>query len=176
MKHILLLIAILTLVSCNDDSPTDKSDDQIQTEYTLEELESDPDWVEITDIDTTKKIKCIWREVKEFGRVIKDKNELKSLYNESYKKYGEYPNPCYDADSLEIDFDNRTLLLFWEGIHPDNVSRNIFKNEKSKIVVYLTSYSFIETNLVNVTFGEEIAIPKVSKEFRIVFARDIVEE
>ena len=176
MKHILILITLVVFLSCQEETPTDNSDDQIQTEYTLEELESDPDWVEVTDIDTTKKIKCIWREVTEFGRAIRDLNELKSLYNESYEKYGDYPNPCYDADSLEIDFNKRTLFLYWESTHPIAISRKIFKNEKSKMVVYLICDNLLVGDLVNVTYGESVTIPKVSKDFRIVFARDIVEE
>ena len=51
MKKIILLIAIMAFVGCKEETPTETKI-TIKKEYTLEELENDTNWVEVTDIDT----------------------------------------------------------------------------------------------------------------------------
>lgn len=72
MKNIILIIALIAFVGCKEETPTEQKVN-LDKKYTLEELENDPDWVEITDIDTLK-LPCIWYDLFERGKLIKQES------------------------------------------------------------------------------------------------------
>ena len=168
MKNIILLLALIAFVGCKEETPTEQKVN-LDKKYTLEELENDPDWVEVTDIDTLDKTPCIWREVIEFGELVENLDELKVLYKESDEFDREYSSYCFKADSMNIDFSNRTLILYWIDRHPAEIERKIFRNDNLKQYIYAAGFTGLQGDLVNISFGEVITIPKLNEDYDFKF-------
>lgn len=168
MKSILLLIAIFTLISCKDDSPTDKSDDQIQTEYTLEELENDSDWVEVTDIDTLE-VPCLYHKIMNNGRVCKTQNEFESIFEENGEVDSIRKTYCNDATNFDIDFNKNTVILFSNSYLDIHCTRKIFKNQKLKQIVYFVKMLDNQRDLTAPLFKDHIVIPKIENDYTLYF-------
>jgi hypothetical protein len=168
MKHILILITLVVFLSCQEETPTDNSDDQIQTEYKLEELESDPDWVEVTDIDTTNRA-CINYEYYKSGVLCRDSNELKNLFSKTGEVDSISRLYCSNLNELEIDFNTDSFIMYGINYHNDKMKRKLFKNDKLKKYIYLAVITRNEGNLDLNYFRDYIKIPKVKSSYEFVF-------
>ncbi|MEZ4723611.1 MAG: hypothetical protein R2863_03040 [Candidatus Kapaibacterium sp.] len=167
MKKIILLIAIMAFVGCKEETPTETKI-TIKKEYTLEELENDTNWVEVTDIDTIKQ-PCIWGKAIEHGKLIKNMNELRSVYKKSDSISTNYSEFCFDADSLGINFNNRSLILYWIDRHPAEIERKIFRNDKLKQYIYVAGFTGLFDGFDNSTFGDKITVSKVEENYSFRF-------
>lgn len=169
MKNIILIIALIAFIGCDEEAPTEQKVN-LDKKYTIEELESDPDWVEITDIDTLE-IPCIWFDLYERGKLIKQENEYKQLYDESKVLIENSGLPCNnDTDSIDVDFSNRDLILFEVTTGGDPLfKRKIFKNSISNQYRYLLEITFRSVSKVGFSFTEAISIPKISNDMEMIF-------
>lgn len=167
MKTLLIIFAILAFAGCGDEAPTETKID-LDKEYTLEELENDPDWVEVTDIDTIKQ-PCVWNYVMEYGKLIENIGELRTIYKKSDSISTNYSEFCFDADSLGIDFDDKSLILYWIDKHPDEIERKIFINDKLKQYIYVAGFTGLFDGFDNSTFRDNILISRVPDDYSFRF-------
>ena len=169
MKNIILLIAIIAFVGCDEETPTEQKVN-LDKKYTIEELESDPDWVEVTDIDTLE-IPCIWYDLYERGKLIKLESEYKDLYEESKILIENSGLPCNNnTDIIDVDFSNRDLILFEVTTGGDPLfKRKIFKNSISNQYRYLLEITFRSVSKVGFSFAEAISIPNISIDTEMIF-------
>ena len=171
MKKIILIIALITFIGCYEEAPTEPKID-LKKEYTLEELENDPDWVEITDIDTLE-LPCIWLDLFELGKIYKSEAEYELLYNES-KDLMDHSEMHYckdDTNYIDVDFESRSLILFEVRSNGGGpfFKRKIFKNSKFKQYRYLIDITITDVTKENSGFTEAISIPNVSTDMEIIF-------
>lgn len=170
MKNIILIIAIMAFVGCKEETPTEQKVNP-DKKYTLEELENDPDWVEITDIDTLE-LPCIWYDLFERGKLIKLESEYKDMYNESkdYKDHSELYYCKDDTNYINVDFSNRDLILFevTTGGSP-LFKRKIFKNSRLNQYRYLLEITIRSVSKVGLSFTEVITIPNISNNTDMIF-------
>lgn len=172
MKNLLLIItAALLFFACKDDNPTDKSDEDISTEYTIEELESDPNWVEFTDFREVEP-PCIYREVYQLGTVCKTENKLNELYKKSKEITDKWEDYCdEDNDGFEFNFADSTLLFFFSDIDGGSpkTERKIFYNQTKDKYVYILKYGPTVGTYEGAYWSEHIALPKISNNATFVF-------
>ncbi len=171
MKKIILAIAIIAFVGCKEEAPTENKLN-LQQKYTIAELESNSDWVELTDIDTLE-IPCIWTDVYELGEVTRNNNEYKALYNESKSLIKDHNMPyCKEeTDFIDLDFSTRSLILFEvrsNGGSP-KIKRRIFINSDLNQYRYILEITKTSDTKENSGFTEVISIPKVSSNYNVVF-------
>ncbi len=173
MNKILLLLALLAFIGCSDDNAPTKNEvkENLDKKYTLEELESDPNWVEMTDIDTLE-IPCIWYDLYERGKLIKQENEFKQLYEESKVLIENSGLPCNnDTNYIDVDFSKRDLILFevrTNGGSPWFI-RKIFKNSKLNQCRYVLDITIRDVTKEGAGYTEAISIPKISKDTEMIF-------
>ena len=162
MKNIILIITIIAFVGCKEETPTEQKVNP-DKKYTLDELENDPDWVEVTDIDTLE-LPCIWYDLFESGKLIKQESEYIDMYNESkdYKDHSELYYCKDDTNYINVDFSNRDLILFevTTGGSP-LFKRKIFKNSKLNQYRYLLEITIRSVSKVGFSFTEVITIPNI---------------
>ena len=168
MKHILILITLVVFLSCQEETPTDNSDDQIQTEYTLEELESDPDWQLVTDIQEIGRV-CIRSKYFEGGKLIKNRLELDSLFELSSDIDAISRQYCIEAEELEVDFENRSIIFHYLDWVERHSERYIFKNDKLKKYIYLNILYYNLSSMTEPLVAESITIPKVYGDYTFTF-------
>jgi len=168
MKSILLLVTLFVFLGCDKDAPTDKSDDQIQTEYTLEELESDPDWQLITDIQEIGN-PCLKRELVEGGVLLRTRKELDQLFTESGEIDSISRKYCHIAEELEVDYDERSIIFHYLDWVERHSERYIFKNDKLKKYVYFNILYYNLSSRTEPLVGEFITIPKVYGDYTFTF-------
>lgn len=172
---ILILSATFLLIGCKEEAPTDKLDDQIQTEYTLEELENDPDWVEVTDIDTIDNL-CINTHLFYDGIVIRNRSDYDSLLLETKTKYGEKENinECIDYFELQKLESNKKNIVFFKAdvnIGP-KVIRKVFFNKKNNFLVYYCEIIRISGNEGSWLYLDGIVVP-TSERVIFVIEKDV---
>lgn len=168
MKHILILITLVVFLGCDEDAPTDKSDDQIQTEYTLEELENDPDWQLVTDIQEIGN-PCLKSEFVEGGVLLRTRNELDQLFTESGEIDSISRKYCHIADELEVDFENSSIIFHYLDWVERHSKRYIFKNDKLKKYIYLNILYYNLSSRTEPLVAEFVTIPKVSDDYTFNF-------
>ena len=170
MQNIILILAIIAFVGCKEETPTEQKVN-IDKKYTLEELENDPDWVEVTDIDTLE-IPCIWINLYERGKLIKLESEYKDLYSES-KALMDHSEMTYckdDTNYIDVDFSNKDLILFEVTTGGDPLfKRKIFKNSISNQYRYLLEITFRSVSKVGFSFTEAITIPNITNDTEMIF-------
>lgn len=176
-KILFVLIAVLLLHSCNEEQATRFAVDK-------HDIQNDPDWVEITDIDTVDV--CIATSLFDSkGLLIKSENEYlnyfnKSLLDEDYvyftTKYPQYTNCTTTYQSSNIDFSKRDLILFsiMTGGQPKSV-RKIYRNSLTKEIIYLVDIKAGYTKEGS-GFGEHITIPKIPTGYKFIVDTILVRE
>ncbi|MFA7326042.1 MAG: hypothetical protein WC121_05210 [Candidatus Kapaibacterium sp.] len=171
MKNIIIALAIIAFVGCKEESPTENKL-ITQQKYTIAELESNPDWVEVTDIDTLE-LPCIWLDVFEMGEISRTAEEYKELYKESKSLDMGYEMPyCNeDTDYIDLDFSTRSLILFEVRSNGGSplLERRIFKNSKLNQYRYILEITKRSGTKENSGFTEVISIPKVSSDSNVMF-------
>jgi hypothetical protein len=139
MKNLILLLALLAFVGCDENTPTkNEVKENLDKEYTLEELESDPNWVEITDIDTIMGT-CIHPSLYYEGIIIRNEFELDSFISESIIKFGslDFEDCNDDLEDLDIDTNTSNLILFSAGVNSGaRIKRKIFRHIEQDYTVY----------------------------------------
>ncbi len=172
MKKILLILALIAFWGCDENTPTkNEVKENLDKKYTLEELESDPNWVEITDIDTLD-IPCIWYDLYEMGKLIRTDAEFKNLYNESKALTKHSELPCEnDTNYMDVDYSNRGLILFEFGPIGGSplFKRKIFKNSNLNQFRYVLEITIRSASKVGYNFTEAISLPKISKDTEMIF-------
>ncbi|MEZ4723609.1 MAG: hypothetical protein R2863_03030 [Candidatus Kapaibacterium sp.] len=171
MKKIILLIAIMAFVGCKEETPTEQKVN-IDKKYTLDELENDPDWVEVTDIDTVSKNPCINLNLATDGILIRNEKDYDSLETESISKYGEYSDDSciFNFNDFNIDTTSKSIILFATrtNVGP-KVTRKIFKHKIQNILIYYNEIERVSGNEGNNIYRDLISIPKTdSTKFIIV--------
>lgn len=170
MKKIIYIIAIIAFVGCKENAPTENKIN-LDKKYTIDELENDPDWVEITDIDTLE-LPCIWFDLFERGKLIKQESEYIDLYNESkaFKDHSELYYCKDDTNYINVDFSNRDLILFEVSTGGSPLfRRKIFKNSILNQYRYLLEITIRSVSKVGFSFTEVISIPNISNETEMKF-------
>lgn len=172
MKNLVLIGIILTLFSCKNEAPTENKL-TTQKKYTIDELESDTNWVEITDIDTLD-LPCIWLDLFKMGKIIRNEDEYKTMYNESKAKmdHSELPYCKKDTNYIDVDFSSRSLILFEirSGGGGPFFKRRIFKNSSLKEYRYILEITIRTAGTKeNSGFTEVVSIPKVSIDMNMSF-------
>lgn len=172
MKYIILILALLAFWGCDENAPT-KNDvkENLDKKYTLEELESDPNWVEITDIDTLE-IPCIWYDLYERGKVIRTDAEYKDLYSESKALMEHSEFACKnDTNYIDVDFIKRDLILYEVSTNGGSplFKRKIFKNSKLNQFRYVLEITITDVTKEEALFAEAISITKISNDTEMIF-------
>ncbi|MFA7327867.1 MAG: hypothetical protein WC121_14465 [Candidatus Kapaibacterium sp.] len=171
MKNIVIAFVLIAFVGCNEESPTENKLTN-QQKYTIEELESNSDWVEVTDIDTLE-LPCIWLDVFEMGEISRTDDEYKALYKESKLLDMGYEMPYCDKDTdfIDLDFSTRSLILFEVRSNGGSplLERRIFKNSKLNQYRYILEITKRSGTEENSGFTEVISIPKVSSNSNVMF-------
>lgn len=172
MKNIILILALLAFVGCGEDPPTkNEVKENLDKEYTIEELESDPNWVEVTDIDTLE-IPCIWYDLYERGKVIRTDAEFKNLYNESKALMEHSEIQCKnDTNYIDVDFIKRDLILYEVSTNGGSplFKRKIFKNSKLNQCRFVLEITITDVTKEEALFAEAISIPKISNDTEMIF-------
>lgn len=171
MKSIIIIISLILFGGCKEESPTENRL-IVQQKYTIAELESDTNWVEITDIDTLT-LPCIWTDVYEIGELCKSDSEFTSLYNESKSlmNHSEMPYCNEDTNYINIDYSLRSLILFDVSSNGGKpiFNRRIFKNSSLKEYRYILELTIRSLTEENSGFTEVVSIPKVSGDMTMIF-------
>lgn len=171
MKIIILVLAILAFIGCKEEAPTENKL-ITQQKYTIEELENDTNWVEITDIDTLE-LPCIWLDLFKRGKLIRQESEYNDMYDESkaLMDHSELPYCKDDTNYINVDFLTRSLVLFEvrsNGGSP-TFNRRIFKNSSLKEYRYILELTIRSGSKENSGFTEVISIPKVNEDYEFKF-------
>lgn len=176
MKNIILILALLAFWGCDENAPTvHKYQEFIDKDYTIEELESDPNWVEITDIDTIK-IPCVSWELYEMGKLFRNKESIKKLVLLYDTTSIFYKNDLCEKniDLYNIDYNNSDVILFNCGIGGGGpiTIRRIFKNDKYKVIYYYLSVEPTSGTFEYIVYGDAIVIDKLPSDY--IFVSDTV--
>ena len=176
MKNILLILALLAFVGCDENAPTkNEVKESPDKKYTLEELESDPNWVEITDIDTIKS-PCIDWELYEMGKLFRDKESIKKLVLLYDTTSIFYKNDLCEKniDLYNINYNIKDVILFNCGIGGGGpiTIRRIFKNDKYKVIYYYLSVEPTSGTFEYIVYGDAIVIDKLPADY--IFVSDTV--
>lgn len=171
MKKIIFIIAIVAFVGCKEEAPTEPKIN-LDKEYTLEELENDTNWVEVTDIDTVLR-PCVNINLMKQGVVIRNEKNFNTIIEESFSKYGETENNeyCYnDFEMYNIDTNTKSIILFTSltNMGP-KITRKIFKHNIQDFLVYYNKLEATHGNEGVNLYMDFIKIPKTkSLKFNIV--------
>lgn len=172
MKKIIYIIAIIAFVGCKENAPTENKIN-LDKEYTLEELENDPDWVEITDIDTIDGA-CIDLSFFENGLVIRNKKYFDSIKAESIKKYGEFGGDDFcvnNFDDYNIDTNSKSLIFFVTGTNKGpKTTRKVFENSSQDFLIYYNELEIVSGNEANNIYYDRIIVPK-TKEVKFIISK-----
>ena len=178
LKYFVSIAFALCLFACTEDSATKFSD------YNKVTIQSDPNWVEVAEIDTVYDL-CFSAEDVMNGVVCRSLNDYKTYYDliqnrirtTKEKLSQEQRNemgPCYKYDSLmppDIDFNNRDLILFgtnWGGFA--DTERKLYYNSQTEEYLYLLKISFTDPlpEILN-WHKDAFAIPKLTNIDKIRF-------
>lgn len=180
MKTLLIIFAVLAFAGCGDDAPTESKID-LNKEYTLEELENDPDWVEITDIDTVMINPCISFKFTSEGTLIRNAHVFDSLVSETVIKNGEpdfekyFLDTCYNSiDDFNIDTNSKSLILFSAITNKGpKITRKVFKHKIQDYLIYYNRQERVSGNEGNNLYNEIITVPKTKEvQFIIINFKD----
>ncbi len=172
MKNLILILALIAFLGCDENvSTVNIYQEYIDKEYTIEELESDPNWVEITDIDTIKS-PCIDWELYEMGRVFRDRESLEKLVLLYDTTSVFYKNDLCEKniDLYNIDYNKSDVILFNCGIgggQPITI-RRIFRNDKYKVIYYYLSVEPTSGTFEYIVYGDAIVIDKIPSNYTFV--------
>lgn len=136
MKYLVLIICFALLFACDEENPNSASK---ETKYTIEELENDPDWVEITEIDTVG-VACEFNESKMKNKsfIARSNKDIKQLEDdENIRVVISNAETCSNEFKPEIDFENKVLIASEFGFGINNYERRLFKNSKLKEIKYM---------------------------------------
>lgn len=172
MRNLILILALLAFLGCDENAPTkNEVKESPDKKYTLEELESDPNWVEITDIDTIKS-PCIDWELYEMGRVFRDRESIKKLVLLYDTTSIFYKNSLCEKniDLYNMDYDKKDVILFNCGIGGGGpiTNRRIFKSEIYKAIYYYLSVEPTSGTFENIVYGDAIVIDKIPSNYTFV--------
>lgn len=178
LKYFASIAFLFCLFACTEDSATKFSD------YNKVTIQSDSNWVEVTQIDTVYDL-CFSAEDVMNGVVCRTINDYRTYYDliqnrirtTKEKLSQELRNemgPCYKYDSLippDIDFDNRDLILFgtnWGGFA--DTERKLYYNSQTEEYIYLLTISVNDrySKILN-WYDDAITIPKLTNIDKIRF-------
>ena len=178
LKNLVSIVFLLCLFACTEDSVTKFS------KYNKDTIQSDSNWVEVTQIDTVYDL-CFAAEDVMNGVVCRNLNEYRTYYDliqnrirtTKEKLSQEQRNemgPCYKYDSLippDIDFNNRDLILFgtkWCGLA--DTERKLYYNSQTEEYLYLLTISVNDrySKIIN-CYDDAITIPKLTNLDKIRF-------
>ena len=160
MKNIILIIALIAIVGCKEETPTEQKVN-LDKKYTLEELENDPDWIEITDIDTLENI-CVKIEYRLGGKLLKSSQEYTELYNKTKVNV----NCPSNSDSLNVNFNEKDVILSAFSNTPSEWTRKIFKNELLSEIRYVLEIIRLNNDKKLTIWNESISIPKIPSNYK----------
>ena len=167
-NYIIFFIAIMALLS------TACSEKQI-TEFTIEEIENDPEWVDVTKIDTVEA--CIAHNLFDENPLIINSEATYKEYNQKSLEYEPfldkirlYPELTRCTEEYQpsgIDFSSRSLILFYKitGGQP-TCTRNLYRNDEKKMYIYAVKIQKTTTTQEGSGFSEHITIPKIKDNYK----------
>ena len=159
MRYILIII-IIAFIGCKEEKPTENQITS-QEKYTIDELEQDTNWVEIIEIDTLENY-CVKKEYRLGGILIKDHQEYTELYQMT-KDDVECPS---NSNSLNVNFNDRDVIMAAFSNAPSNWTRKIFKNEKTNEIRYIVEIMRINSTEKFTWWYEAISIPKINTKYQ----------
>jgi len=178
LKNLVSIVFLLCLFACTEDSITKFSN------YNKGTIQSDSNWVEVTEIDTVYDL-CFAAEDVMNGVVCRNLNDYKTYYDLIQSRIStlkqrlsqEQRNemgPCYKYDSLippDIDFNTRDLILFgtnWGGFA--DTERKLYYNSQTEEYLYLlTIYVNDPFSKILNWYEDAITIPKLTNIDKIRF-------
>lgn len=171
MKNIILIITIIAFVGCKEETPTEQKVN-IDKKYTLDELENDPDWVEVTDIDTLD-APCIHPEIYKEGKILFNENDFNSLYTESVRTYGELDEEiCNNVFSKYLIDTTKNCVIFY--FNKTNkyplITRRVFKSVDSNKLIYFVEIKRTSGNEGGDIYIDRIKVPKLN-EIKIITSK-----
>jgi len=184
LKNLVSIVFLLCLFACTEDSVTKFS------KYNKDTIQSDSNWVEVTEIDTIYDL-CFAAEDVLNGVVCRTLNDYRTYYDliqsristRKQKLSQEQRNemgPCYKYDSLippDIDFNNRDLILYGMNSGFADYERKLYYNSQTEEYLYLLKISEHYTIRDNDTmhhfalmwYYDAITLPKLTRIDQIRF-------
>ncbi len=170
MKAIIILaMAVLLLVSCEKEQPTNLS-----ATYDKYQIQNDSDWVEVTDIDTLNP--CFgpahWIRHNNKYIIIKNENDYKTIFDEDVATFGKdfiiaKCDTVYKPTG--VDFSTRFMISYKIATGDDEYTRKIFRNKFSNEYLYLVSITYLSSNKILRGWGESISLPIINSDIKVLF-------
>lgn len=135
MKYLVIIITIIAIIACEKDSPDVTNSITTENKYTIEELENDTNWVEVTEIDTVGVV-CGYNNgsAPDKSFVIRSTEDLSNLEELILVK-----KDCEKNQNLNIDFLSNVVIVSAFSQEPSDYERRIFKNKILKEIRYIFS-------------------------------------
>ncbi|HPI19219.1 MAG TPA: hypothetical protein PKY56_02515 [Candidatus Kapabacteria bacterium] len=178
LKYLVSIAFLICLFACSEDSVTKFSN------YNKTTIQSDSNWVEVTEIDTVFDL-CYHGSDVLGGAVCRNIDDYRYYYNlvqnrikeQKAKMSQELRNqlgPCYKFDTLvppAINFNNKDLILYGiKGLKGSaEFIRKIYFNKQTKEYLYLLKIFLDPRNFVLSIYDEAIALPELDNINKIRF-------
>ncbi len=161
----------MLMISCSEEQPTKVSN------YVFDKrnIENDTNWVEFHDYDTLDDI-CFdfWDNLS--GVIINSEDDYKEVFFGAFPSNNENNRPynCFfwtidDYIKPDIDFDNRSMLIFcWYDANVE-FERKIYYNPKNDEYFFLLTVDLVGYGSVFSGFVETLSMPKLPNIEKIKF-------
>ena len=148
------MIAFITLLAtaCNENQITEF------TQSDLEQIQQDPNWVEITDIDTVSD-NAPFNDLTEGGILVRSEKQLLEIYNLFEQGF------AHGLDTLDLDFKNRDHILYVITSSPSEYKRSLMINDVTKEVMYIVEVQMKDRTYRLDYWSEWISIPKINQRY-----------
>lgn len=164
---LLMVISVLILItSCGVEQPTPVST------FNKRNIDNDPNWVEFHDYDILDGLCYNLNEV-EGGLILNSVDEYKEVFHRAADNIWGIDVTCRnikysDFVAPDIDFENRSLIIYSMSTQPLGCDRKIYYNTNTDEYFYLliTPWSM---NWHREYYNEALSLPKITDYTRIKF-------
>jgi hypothetical protein len=139
-------------------------------------IQNDSNWVEVFDIDTVDICfgPTYWIDQNKMDHniIINSENEYKSIFDDAVTTSGKYfyLSKCDTVyKPTGVDFNNRFMIIYHLTSADVIFTRQIFKNKCFNEYLYLVSINRLSLNKIGKRFSENISLPKINTETKVVF-------
>lgn len=166
-KIVFILTTTFLLISCKEEIPTNSL---IQTEYSLEGLENDPNWSEISNYTVFESYPCYITEI-DSAKCIESKEELDRIYDAKVAEKGEIVGitKCNsEISDYYIDFNSEALIVVFETSNGGTTNtRKVFYNDSLDKTIYFLNIVPKDPTYNISHYAEAMSVPK-SGEIQII--------
>jgi hypothetical protein len=168
---------LMLLAACNESTVTPKKNISYNNiSYNKLTIQNDSNWVEVFDIDSIKL--CFgpfywdYKNQRDHNIIINSENEYKTIFDDAVATTGKdfHFTKCDTIyQPTDVDFNNRFMIIYNLTSADDKFTRQIFKNKCSNEYLYLVSINRLSLNKIGRSFIENISLPKISYDTKVVF-------